>query len=48
MGGNFENRLRDALHDEELARRVRKVGDLQLDGEARRQALLDGMMAPIG
>lgn len=43
--GDFENWLRGVLHDEELARRVRKVADRQLEGEALRQALLEVVIA---
>ena len=39
--GDFEHWLHEALHDEELARRVHKVRDRNLMGEALRQALLE-------
>jgi hypothetical protein len=43
--GDFEAWLRDVLHDEELARRVRKVSDRGLEDESLRQALLDVVLA---
>lgn len=38
---DFARWLQDVLHDGELARRVRKVGNHDLQGEALRQALLE-------
>jgi hypothetical protein len=39
--GDFESWLQQVLHDEELARRVHKVGDHGLRGEDLRRALLE-------
>lgn len=38
---DFERWLRDVIHDDELARRVRKISRRDLHGEALRQALTD-------
>jgi len=39
--GDFSSWLHDVLHDEELARQVHRLGGLELEGEALRQAILD-------
>lgn len=39
--GDFERWLQDVLRDGELARRVRKIGNRDLQGETLRQALLE-------
>ena len=39
--GHFEAWLRDVLHDDELARRVHKLRNYDLDGKALRQVLLE-------
>lgn len=43
--GDFEHWLREVIHDEELARRVHKVSDRKLKGEALRRALLEVVIA---
>jgi hydroxymethylpyrimidine pyrophosphatase-like HAD family hydrolase/DNA-binding response OmpR family regulator len=39
--GDFQSWLREVLHDEELAHRVNRIGELKQEGEALRQVLLD-------
>jgi hypothetical protein len=42
--GDFERWLQDVLHDDELARRVHKIGSRNLEGAAMRQALLGAVI----
>jgi hypothetical protein len=43
--GDFEHWLGEVIHDEELVRRVHKVVDRKLEGEALRRALLEVVIA---